>query len=170
MYESCFVKYCSCKLPQVVKHICTAGMLMQVILHDCLSMLDCVKPSLGQCALATTMHSMLRLCLTLLFMLKACQMSDDAVCQGLMQLPDNNHRRCSQSVTKACKWYCQPARHWMQWCKLQVPQSEAKLTHAKRASMTAAAVVIQRWWRHLMWTKSAQRRKQDRYWLVVLTS
>lgn len=45
---------------------------------------------------------------------------------------------------------------------VQIPQSEARLTHAKRAAMTAAATVIQRWWRHVLWRKSAHKRKQDR--------
>ncbi|KAL0018632.1 hypothetical protein WJX77_009530 [Trebouxia sp. C0004] len=38
----------------------------------------------------------------------------------------------------------------------QIPQAE---NHAMRVSMTGAAVVIQRWWRHALWKRNATKKK-----------
>ena len=42
----------------------------------------------------------------------------------------------------------------------QIPQAE---NHALRASMTTAAILIQRWWRHVRWKRAAIKRKRSRY-------
>ena len=52
-----------------------------------------------------------------------------------------------------------------QLCLLQtqIPQAE---NQALRVNMTAAAILIQRWWRHVRWKRAATKRKRSKYGLV----